>query len=114
MKKKVKSKIINWGIILIIITGSLIYLNSGKTPETSEEIAKCIGEKSTLYTQLGCSHCGTQEKIFGENYYHLDIIDCFYEIEKCQDISATPTWKIKNKHHTGIKSIEELQSLTGC
>lgn len=114
MKKRVKSKIATWGIILIIIVGALVYINSKKNPETSDEIAKCIGKKAELYIQLGCNACETQKEMFGENSEYLTIIDCWYEREKCSEIQYTPTWIIKGKKYTGVQSIEKLQELTGC
>lgn len=113
MKKRVKSNLITLGIILVIITISVLILEKPH-PETSEEIAKCIGENSELYIQLGCHACETQEEMFGENYQYLTVIDCFYERDKCGEITATPTWKIGGENTIGVQSIEELQKLTGC
>ena len=47
-------------IIIAVIALAVIILNK-PTPETPEEIAKCIGENSVLYTQLGCHACEIQE-----------------------------------------------------
>jgi hypothetical protein len=84
-------------------------------PVTDEDIAKCIGEKATLYIQLGCHACETQEKLFGDNYHHLDIVDCFpYVPGKCDDIRVTPTWRVDDQLLEGVYSVERLQELTGC
>lgn len=85
-----------------------------KPSNTSEELAECIGKKSTLYIQLGCHACEAQEKLFGDNYKHLNVIDCFLEKEKCSGITATPTWKIGEELFKGIQSIENLKKLTRC
>ena len=114
MKKKTISTLIT--VFIILILASLILWSFFKKPQnsTTEELTKCIGENSILYVQLGCTHCETQEEMFGENLKYLNRIDCFYEPEKCQGISATPTWKIKDKYYTGVQSIETLKELTGC
>ena len=105
------------GITLVVIVGviilAIILMNRPKN-NVPEEITKCIGENSKLYVQLGCHACKTQEEIFGEDYQYLDVIDCFYEKDKCADIQATPTWVINNEKITGVKTIEELKELTGC
>ena len=113
MKKQTKFILLILGIIILIL---LLYplINNKKPNTTTEEITKCIGEKSILYTQLGCSACETQKKLFGENYQYLNKIDCFYESAKCGGIEGTPTWKIKGKNYIGVKEIKELQELTGC
>ena len=104
-------------ITAIIITAIIllaVYINYKKSPETPEETAKCIGENSIIYTQLGCHACEEQEKLFGENYKYLNIIDCFFETDKCSEIKVTPTWLIKGKTYEGLQSIEKLKEMTGC
>jgi len=106
----------SWLTILIVIgVIAIAYFAINKPqPVTSEEIAKCIGKNSILYTQLGCSACKTQEEIFGENYKNLNVIDCFYTPEKCSEIIATPTWVIKGQKYVGVQSINKLKELTNC
>lgn len=99
-------------IILIIVLSILII--SRDINEVDESIAKCIGENSVLYVQLGCSHCEKQKDLFGESAEYLNIIDCYYSPILCENISATPTWIINNSEYKGTYSIEDLQSLTGC
>ena len=115
MKSKTKSLIIT--LIILVAIATIAFLALTKNPPTTDsEIVKCIGSKSTLYTQLGCSHCKTQEEMFGDNYQYLNIIDCWFNNQPCVDnnITGTPTWIIKNEKHEGVQSIEELKELTGC
>jgi len=110
-----KSDVITWTIILVIVLFAFIILrNPAPIPITDEEIAICIGKNSVLYVQLGCPHCDDQEEMFGEYKKHLNIIDCFYENDKCENISGTPTWKIKGDLYSKVQSIETLKELTGC
>jgi len=115
MRKKEIYTYLILGIIVIIIIGA-IFLLRGDNLLTDEKLAICIGENSELYIQLGCSACKTQEEMFGENYVHLNIIDCVYETDKCieNDIKATPTWIINGQSSVGVQSIEELKKLTAC
>lgn len=118
MEKKWKSKfkkILTPLIIFLIIFFSLYVINSNKK-QTSQEIAKCIGQRAELYVQLGCPHCILQEQEFGENYKYLNVVDCFYEREKCieKQISATPTWIISQKRYEGFQSLETVRNITGC
>jgi len=102
-------------VVIGIIVMSYIILNNSPVG-VEENIAICIGENSVLYVQLGCSHCETQEKMFGNNYKHLEVVDCFYEREKCSlaEIKGTPTWIINDMQYVGVQTIEKLQELTGC
>ena len=108
-----KDSWITIGIVIAVIVLAYFLINK-RTPETSEEVAKCIGEKSILYVQEGCSHCKTQEEMFGENLKYIKEIDCFYERDKCGEITGTPTWIIDGKKYEGVQSIEKLKELTGC
>lgn len=112
---KIKRKWITFLIIIfvIILAGFLIRKNSNNV---TKETAMCIANYSQLYTQLGCHACEIQEKKFGDNYQYLNIIDCWFEPEKCYNanIQGTPTWLIKEKTYSGVQSIEKLKELTGC
>lgn len=115
MKKRNKSLWITVAVIAAVVVFALMVTNGPKS-ETTEEIAKCIGENSELYVQLGCRHCETQEKMFGENLKFLEKTDCFFENEICNDkqITATPTWIINGQKYQGVQEIARLQELTGC
>jgi hypothetical protein len=112
MKKKSWISIIV--ILLVIILAVLILTRSH--PQTDGEVAKCLGTKATLYIQLGCHACKIQEDYFGEDYQYLDVVDCFFEREKCieANIEATPTWIINGMAYKGARSVEDLKKLAGC
>ena len=107
-----------WITILIVVLIAVIayFAITQQGNDTSEEVAKCIGSKSMLYIQLGCSHCQTQEELFGENIQYLKRVDCFYEPEKCQEkqILYTPTWIINKQRYEEVLSIDKLRELTKC
>ncbi len=107
-----KRTLITLAIILGVIILSAIILSRGNG--VSKETTMCIANHSQLYTQLGCHACETQEKMFGENYQYLNVIDCWFEKEKCSEIQYTPTWIIKGEKYTGVQSIKKLKELTDC
>ena len=116
-KRKTKKLVINLITIAIIAILIIVLIQIRDSPSnTTEEITKCIGENAKLYTQLGCHACEAQEKMFGENYQHLTIIDCWDDREKCaeKEIEYTPTWIINGEKIIGVQEIEKLQELTGC
>ncbi len=108
-KKSIITLIIIFGIILL----SFAILNKSH-PDIEKETAQCIGENSVLYIQLGCYACETQEKMFKNNYQYLNVVDCFFEREKCQNVKYTPTWIINGEEYTGAKDIDKLKELTNC
>ncbi len=108
-----KRSLITLAIIVAVIIISVIVLT--RPPNgASKETAMCIANHGELYTQLGCNACENQKKMFGKNYQYLNVIDCFYEREKCAMIQYTPTWIINGNQYIGVQSIETLKNLTGC
>ena len=112
MNKKNKATIL---VILIVIVIAILII-SRPDSKSDEKLAKCIGEKSELYTKLGCHACKIQEDMFGEDYQYLTVTDCFYEMDICvkKEITATPTWIINGEKYIGVQTIEKLKELTGC
>ena len=113
MKKDLKVTIVIVLAVLALAYVVISFQGSG-VPSISEEIAKCIGENSVIYVQTGCSACTYQEELFGENYKHLEIINCTDNIELCPGVSVTPTWKINGELIERVQSIKKLKELTGC
>jgi len=106
----------NWTTIIVILAVIIlaVIIMSRPGSVTPQDVAECIGENSELYIQLGCHACETQEEMFGENYKYLNVIDCFFEKEKCSGIRVTPTWIIDGEKYEGVQSIEKLKELTVC
>ena len=108
-----KSNLITIAVIVVVLILVAILTRGSPTGNVTKGVAQYIGDNSVLYVQKGCHACETQEEIFGENNEYLTIIDCFYEREKCEGITHTPTWIINGEKYVGVKSIDELKELTG-
>jgi len=103
-------------IVLAVAIGVVVMSITQKPQNTDADVAKCIGKNSILYVQLGCHACENQKKVFGDNYQDLNIVDCFYEKDKClnENITATPTWVIDGEKYIGVQTPQRLIDLTGC
>ena len=82
----------------------------------SKSLTKCIASKATIYTTETCIYCKKQERMFGENYKYLNVIDCKKEPLKCIEagITGTPTWVIDGQQLPGVQSLEKLKEVTNC
>ena len=101
-------------IIIVVVIILAIILIKQSSNGVSQKTAMCIGENSELYTQFGCHACEIQKDMFGENYKYLNVIDCFFQTEKCTEIIYTPTWIINGEKYGNVQSIKKLKELTGC
>lgn len=104
------------GIIIILIVIWIYATKLPQIPDENEDLAKCIGENSLVYSSLTCSACKAQKKLFGDNYKYINEIDCLYQADECgkANILGTPTWVINGEKYPGLRTIEELKELTGC
>ena len=91
-------------------------------PSSLEELAKCLTDSGAkLYAAFWCGACKSQKDLFGEAVQFLPYIECSDEetremLPVCQEagITAYPTWEINGEKSTGVKSIEQLNELSGC
>lgn len=115
MEKGTKTWIALIVLVIIIIGGIYIYKNINQ-PTATEDFAKCLASKSTVYSSSVCSHCQEQKSIIGPNYKFLNEIDCYSTPKKCIDanITATPTWIINGKEYVGVQSLSQLEQYSGC
>ncbi len=110
---KIKKIWITLTVVIAVVIFAVLIIS--RSPDgASKQTTMCIAEHSQLYIQLGCHACEIQEEMFEDNYKYLNVIDCFFEREKCTDIQYTPTWIINGEKYTGVQSIEKLKELTGC
>jgi len=78
-------------------------------------LAFCLNEKgSEFYSSKYCSECEKQKAIFGDSFNKIRVVDCGKNKELCSNIKYIPAWYINKKIHYGLKSIEELQDISGC
>ncbi len=102
------------GILVILAVVVYYFATNNNSLSVSEDVAKCIGGNSVLYTQEGCIHCIRQEEMFGDSFKFLNVVDCTGNWDKCPDVTGTPTWMINGEKYIGVQEIEKLRSLTGC
>ncbi|MDO8467419.1 MAG: thioredoxin domain-containing protein [Nanoarchaeota archaeon] len=104
-------------IIIIVIIAFVIYIKN-QTPVSSVDkaTAQCIGERSVVYSQLGCIHCVNQKELFGDSWIYINEVVCNSNLTECQNagITGTPTWIINGQKYSGEQSIEQLKQFTGC
>jgi hypothetical protein len=115
MKKDTKISLVLVLVVLLIIGGIFAYKQYAKIP-AEEKAVRCIAGKSVLYIATGCGACAHQEQILGNYSSLVNKIDCIDEVQKCVNVKIehTPTWIVGNKKYEGVKTIKQLQDITGC
>lgn len=121
VRKGVSKKVVVITVIVAIAILALAYSRlSGMfvASNTSyDNFAKCLTEKGVkLYGASWCGHCSNQKKMFGDSFKYIDYVECSENESLCVQagVKAFPTWFIDGKLYEGVKSINELSSLTGC
>ena len=120
IKEKFKNRMLKKIMILCLVVSLVLVggcTNSNNTNGKPDiELAKCIGDRSTLYISAGCIACAHQKELFGDSFKYLNVIDCKKEPQKCidTDILSVPTWVIEGEKYSGARPVEQLRQLTGC
>jgi len=72
-----------------------------------------------MYGAFWCPHCTDQKELFGEAVQAVPYVECDPDGEKaqpqlCQEkgIQGYPTWEIDGELYTGVRSLEELATLS--
>ncbi len=110
------------GLFLVLLIGLSLFVVSGcvtpdNEPVDMETFAKCLTEKgATMYGSQSCSHCKHQKEMFGENFVHINYVDCAVNMNTCisEGIRGYPTWKIGGNSYEGVQELATLGRLTGC
>lgn len=116
-KLKIDAKIAAFILVIIAAGAYLLFFSQEDDANLpSMELTQCIGSKSTIYISTGCVACASQERLFGDNFKYLNIIDCMIFSDKCEkaNITRVPTWVIGELTMNGVQQIDELKRLTQC
>jgi len=88
-----------------------------------DAFAKCLAEKkATMYGSFLCPHCDDQRKLFGSSFRYVPYIECSVRGTRqmtfpciAAQIRYTPTWIFADdERRTGVQSLKELSTKTGC
>ena len=103
-------------IIIIVIAAILAIIFFRNTPTIDEKVMSCIASKSHLYGSATCPHCAEQKQILGSYVSLFNITDCYVDIGICtnEKIEYFPTWIIGGEKYIGVKTTEELKTISDC
>jgi len=117
---KIKKNHLKIIFIIFLLTCSLLYFTTKEDPYKSS-LAQYITENNAeMYGAFWCGACAKQKEIFGNSFKHIDYIECDErgkdaQPEKCKinNVEAYPTWIINGEKIVGVKTLEDLASLSG-
>jgi len=117
MKGTNKKSVIIFSIVIIVVIAAVIVIILFKNNSyADEQVMACIASKSQMYGSATCPHCAEQKQILGNYAGLFNITDCYTDIGKCtkEKIEYFPTWIISGEKYVGVKSIEELKTISNC
>ncbi|PZV06708.1 MAG: hypothetical protein DCF32_09210 [Leptolyngbya sp.] len=75
---------------------------------------------SVMYGAYWCPHCADQKAMFGDAVEQVPYVECAADgdnpqPELCEQkgIQGYPTWEVNGQLHPGVKSLDDLATLTG-
>ncbi len=117
-------------VAAIAVGCSLAPQSSGSSETgTASEVATISPERgladhltatgAKMYGAFWCPHCADQKEMFGDAVDAVNYIECDPEGEnaqpqQCSDagIEGYPTWEVNGELYPGVRSLEELASLS--
>ena len=117
---KIKKNHLKIIFIVFILISSLLYFTTKEDPYKTS-VAQYMTENNVeMYGTFWCPACAKQKEIFGNSFKHIDYVECDErgkdaQPEKCDinNIVSYPTWIIYGEKIVGVKTIEQLASLSG-
>jgi len=69
-----------------------------------------------MYGSGSSSTSRRQEELFGDDFRHIDYVDCSLDKDACRGagIISYPTWIINGKKYVGKYSLDRLAEIAGC
>lgn len=116
---------------------ALVVMGSGCTPRRTSEAVNAVNsvpaspatlalvdhlnqQGATLYTTYWCPYCQQQQALFGSAVAKLQVVECDPKganarPEQCAQaqVSSYPTWQVNGQLYRGLRSLEELATLSG-
>ena len=84
----------------------------------TESLAKCLTAKWVkMYWTKTCPYCLQQEKMFGDDFKHINYINCGEQPAVCGEanIQWVPAWEFADgSKKDGMQSLENLANFAGC
>ena len=75
---------------------------------------------ATMYGSRSCSHCERQKELFGSAFGYVTYVECSRggpnpnpALCEAKNIKSYPTWEIGGELYEGVKTLEQLGSISG-
>ena len=75
---------------------------------------------ATMYGSHNCSHCERQKELFGGAFGHVTYVECSRggpnpdpALCAAKNIKSYPTWEIGGEFYEGVRTLEQLGSISG-
>ncbi|MEA5424612.1 vitamin K epoxide reductase family protein [Synechococcus sp. CCY9202] len=94
---------------------------AASTPESIALAEHLTATGAVMYSAYWCPHCHEQKELFGkEATTKLKVIECAADGKNSQkelcdskNLEGFPSWEIKGKLDSGVKSLEQLKLISG-
>lgn len=116
---------------LIALVFTISYSIHSPAPEDPEQsrsttfyqvsLAKYLSERgAAMYGSYTCSHCERQKRLFGGAFGYITYVECSRSgpnsdpaLCAAKNIRSYPTWEIEGELHEGVRTLEQLERISG-
>jgi len=90
---------------------------ASKTIDSLQSFAACLRDKQvTMYGSDLCENCRVQKKMFGKFFDSINYVNCDFKQQECEGkgLRYYPVWMMGQHALTGLQSLPQLASFSGC
>ncbi len=118
-----RGKVILTIIVIAILVGVFYLFTQFITSSTGYaifsdekgEVMHCLRTKNVVfYSSMTCPGCEDQKKVLGGTLVGVKEVVCAVDRSNCMDVEIVPAWKIDGNYYYGVKSVQDLRTLSRC
>jgi len=116
---------------VIVLVFSISYSVHSPAPEETASpasatfyqasLAKYLSERgAAMYGSYNCSHCERQKQLFGGAFGYITYVECSRSgpdpdpvLCAAKNIRSYPTWEIGGEFYEGVRTLEQLERISG-
>jgi len=104
-------------VVIAVIIAAVVLIFWPQAAVSSETFGQCLTRQGVvMYGVDTCSNCEDQKALFGNDFQHVQYVNCEFQKNLCQNkgIRMYPVWTNNTDMLAGIQSFQSLAEFSGC
>lgn len=113
-------KQLNRVYLIVLVIAAIILLVIFLWPQAAaspNNFGACLKERGVVFYGIDtCPNCKRQKDILGDQFQHVNYVNCHFHAQECADKGITfyPVWARDGEVLVGVQSLNQLSTFSGC